>query len=56
MNINNIDKETQAKITRITLSTSYKYKAKILFAIAKLFNIKIGFEYPFVYRIKKKKI
>lgn len=54
MNINKIEDETHIKIKKITSSTLYKYKAKLLFAIAKLLNIKIGFEYPFVYDIEIK--
>lgn len=54
MNMNKIEDETQIKIKKITSSILYKYKAKLLFAIAKLLNIKIGFEYPFVYNIENK--
>lgn len=55
MNINKIEDKIHIKIAKTTSSALYKYKAKVLFAIAKLLNITIGFEHPFVYDIENKK-
>lgn len=50
-----LDTITRSKITKITLSTSYKYKVKIILAIAKLLNVRVGLEYPFIYHLKNNK-
>lgn len=47
---------TRSEITKITLSKSYKYKVKIILALAKLLNVRVGLEYPFVYRLKNNKV
>lgn len=51
-----LDTITRSKITKITLSTSYKYKVKIILAIARLLNVRVGLEYPFVYHLKNNKV